>query len=469
MSQSAIQMTAPAAVYCERRRKLAANIGRPMVIFAGRARARQHATNVHRFRAGSSYLYFGGPPIEGAAILLEPQSDGATGCRLFRTPSTVEDAVWIGATPGDDAISDACGIPVDALASPDTLVGALGGRTAAYIAPPCPPTMEVVATSGLQPATQEELSAIIDLRLILDDHEMIAMRHAANVAVDGHLAAMRAAVPGTKEAEILATLMYVVAANNCRLSFSPIATVSGEVLHQESYSGTLELGRLLLVDAGVEEAGGYASDITRTVPVGGSFVGKQRALYETVDRAKAASIAACVPGTRYRDVHDIAARVICEGLVDAGLLRGNVDELFERGAYTLFFPHGVGHLLGLDVHDMEDFGDLAGYPTGRSRRTQFGSKFLRLDRDLQPGMVVTIEPGIYLVPAIWKSDELSGPFKDVVNRDAVEALLGDHFGGIRLEDDVHVVSGDQAGPEVLTSRLPSDADAVTSIIRGENG
>jgi Xaa-Pro aminopeptidase len=178
--------------------------------------------------------------------------------------------------------------------------------------------------------------------------------------------------------------------------------------------------------------------------------------------AQKAAIDACTPGRRYRDIHDLAALRICEGLVATGLLTGDPADLARRGAHTLFFVHGLGHLIGLDVHDMEDYGDQAGYATGRTRRTQFGSKFLRLDRDLQPGMTVTIEPGIYLVPAIWRNVELIAPFKDVVNRSAVDDLLNAEFGGIRIEDTVHVRAA--GGPEVLTGALPKEPEALAALI-----
>ncbi|MCB9851300.1 MAG: M24 family metallopeptidase, partial [Phycisphaerales bacterium] len=221
-------------------------------------------------------------------------------------------------------------------------------------------------------------------------------------------------------------------------------------------------GALLLLDSGAEEPSGYCSDITRTWPVSGKWSGVQRALYETVLRAQQAAVDACVPGKRYREIHELAARVICEGLIDAGLFRGDAADLASRGAYGLFFPHGVGHLLGLGVHDLEEFGDLAGYAAGRKRPTRFGDCFLRLDRDLAPGMVVTIEPGIYLVPAIWERDDLVAPFADAINRPAIEELLAAKFGGIRIEDDVHVCAS--GGPEVFTANLPKAADAISQLI-----
>jgi Xaa-Pro aminopeptidase len=190
----------------------------------------------------------------------------------------------------------------------------------------------------------------------------------------------------------------------------------------------------------------------------------QRTLYDAVLAAQVAAVAACKPGARYLEIHHEAARHVCAGLVAADLLRGSVDELVERGAYGLFFAHGVGHLLGLGVHDLEEFGDLAGYATGRTRPKRFGDCFLRLDRDLAEGMVVTIEPGIYLVPAIWRRRDLVEPFADVVNRSAVEALLDAGFGGIRIEDDVHVCAD---GPEVLTRDLPKDGDEISALLAGD--
>ena len=468
MSTAPIAMTAPPDVYAARRARLAAGLQRPLAIFAGRARPRTYAANYYPFRAGSNYLYFGGPPLEGAAILVEPGSDGRAACLLFRQRHMLEDAVWTGERPGDDDVSQASGLPLAALREPDALAAALGHRTGAFVAPPCGPTRDWIRTLDLQPANEEELRQIVGLRIIKDDHEIRAMRGAADAAVQAHLAAMESAAPGRSEAEVAAALLAVLVAFRCDVSFTPTVTIHGEVLHCDGFPHALEAGQLLLVDAGAEEGGGYASDVTRACPVSGQFTPVQRHIYDTVRRAQQAAIAACTPGRRFRDVHDLAGRVLCEGLVAAGLLRGDPQELAARGAHTLFFTHGLGHLLGLDVHDMEDFGDVAGYAPGRTRRTQFGSKFLRFDRDLETGMTLTIEPGIYLVPAIWKHDELVAPFADVVNRRAVDALLADHFGGIRIEDDVLVRDVAAGGPDVLTADLPSDADAVAAIVAGSH-
>ncbi len=463
---SVLSMTAPPDVYRRRRKDLAASLTRPIVLMAGRAMPRHYLTNTLPFRAGSNYLYFGGPPIEGAALLIEPGSDGDAGCTLFRTPAHFEETVWVGAVPDDDALAQASGVSPAHFATPDELGARFSGRAAGVAAPPCPTTKAWSDSLGLSALTDDEMLAIIDLRLYKDEHELAAMRRAAKAGVAGHLAVMKAIAPGKNEAQIAAAMFEALVAHRCNTSFSPIVTVHGEVLHAGGFVYDLHEGNLLLCDSGAEEPGGYASDITRTSPVSGSFTSIQRALYDTVLRAERECIAACVPGRRYRDVHDLAGSIICEGLVEAGLLKGNPAELSERRAHTLFMTHGVGHLIGLDVHDMEDFGDLAGYERGRERRPAFGDKFLRLDRDLAPGMAVTVEPGIYFVPALWGESSITDPFADCVSRDMVDQLLGAEFGGIRIEDTIVVREADAGGPENLTAELPTDADEIAQIVRG---
>ncbi len=460
--KAATTMSAPGEVYRRRRARLAAGLERPLVIFAGHAPARNYSTNPYPFRAASSYLYFGGPLVENAAWLIEPESDGDEGCTLLRPVPGPDDGLWIGEVPDDEDLADAAGLRREAVVDLDQMDKLARGREAAAIAPPQVDTLAAVAKLGLPRANDEELRAIINLRLRKDEHELAAMRRAAEVAMDAHRAAMTAIQPGRREADAAAAFHAVLAANECRPSFTPIVTVRCEVLHGQGHGNVMLDGAMLLIDAGAEEPGGYASDITRTVPVSAAWSPTQRQLYEMVERALHEATAACVPGRRYRDVHDLAARTICAGLVEAEFLKGNPDELCDRRAHALFFPHGVGHLIGLDVHDMEDFGDLAGYAPGRTRRPEFGHKFLRLDRDLEPGMAVTIEPGIYFVPAIWASDELVRPLADVVQRSVVDALLDDQFGGIRIENTICV--RDEGGPEILSGALPTGADEVAACV-----
>ncbi|NOX57288.1 MAG: M24 family metallopeptidase [Planctomycetes bacterium] len=466
MNDTPLKLTSASTAYQRRRAALAAKVSRPVVFFSGHALARSYATNVHIFRAESSYLYFGGPPLEHAALLIEPGSDGRDGCTWFRTPPGPDDPLWLGPSPSDTVCADASGIDAKQIKDFDALESACTNRDVAAFTPHHPDTLSQARRWKLSEPNDDETLAVVDLRLIKDDDELIAMRFAAQAGVAAHRAAMRAAQIGHTESDVQAALEAELVRRQCRLSFSPICTVRGEVLHGECAGRPLQKGSLLLVDAGAEEPGGYTSDITRTYPASGEWTPIQRHLYETVLRAQHAAIEACVPGKRYLDVHTIAARIICEGLVSAELLTGEPADLARRGAYGLFFPHGVGHLLGLGVHDLEEFGDLGGYAKGRTRSERFGDCFLRLDRDLEPGMAVTIEPGIYLVPSIWERNDLVRPFEDVVNRTRVDALLADKFGGIRIEEDVVVRAKPSDGPEILTADLPNNPDEVSAIIQG---
>ena len=208
------------------------------------------------------------------------------------------------------------------------------------------------------------------------------------------------------------------------LSYEPIVTVRGEVLHNEEHTNLVSPGDLVLADVGAETPEGWAGDVTRVWPASGRFSTTQAELYDVVLEAQQAAIALVRPQVRYRTIHETAARRTLEGLVELGILRGSIDGLFERGAHTLFFPHGVGHLLGLDVHDMEDLGDAAGYAPGRVRSSRFGDRYLRLDRDLVPGMAVTIEPGFYQVPGILEDPALTAPFGARFEPPAFGAVLG---------------------------------------------
>ena len=252
----------------------------------------------------------------------------------------------------------------------------------------------------------------------------------------------------------------VIMANGMTCAYGSIVTVQGEVLHNDRYHHPLRSTDLLLADVGAETATGWASDVTRTWATSGKFSPTQRDLYNVVLAAHDACIAAIRPGVEYREIHLLAGHTIAAGLVDLGILHGQPADLVEQDAHALFFPHGVGHLLGLDVHDMEDLGDLAGYAPGRTRSQRFGLGYLRLDRPLQSGMVVTIEPGFYQVPAILQDSERREKYRDVVNWDRLADFRD--VRGIRIEDDVLVT---ESGSEVLTAALPTSVEAIEQWVR----
>lgn len=424
----------------DRRRRLAQLLaGIPLVVHAGTPPARNYAANTYEYRAGSHFLYLTGLALPGAALLVHGEE-----ATLFVEPVAEDDALWHGPQPGWEEWRAQSGV---ARVRP---LGELDGAIASL-----PAVGRLPLPARPTPSDEQAAEAIIALRLSHDGAAVAELRRAAAVTVEAHLAGMRSTRPGVRECAVRAAMEAPILAEDFTTAYGSIVTVRGEVLHNHARSGLCQAGDLLLADVGAETDTGWASDVTRTWPVSGRFSPTQRAIYEVVLAAQAAAIAEVRPGVRYRDVHLAACRVIARGLVDEGLLRGEVDGLVERGAHALFFMHGVGHLLGLDVHDMEDLGDRAGYAPGRTRSPQFGLSYLRLDRDLQPGMAVTIEPGIYFVPGLLANERLCAPFAADLDRDRLA-----HFAdvrGIRIEDDVLVTD---EGAEVLTAAIPKAVAAV---------
>jgi Xaa-Pro aminopeptidase len=260
---------------------------------------------------------------------------------------------------------------------------------------------------------------------------------------------MAKARPGVYEYEVAGTMQGVALAHNREQAYPPIVTIHGEVLHNHSYHNVLKDGQLLLVDAGVESTRYYASDITRTYPVSGRFSAVQAEVYDIVLRSQMTAIELIKPGSDYKDVHMQVCRIMVEGLKALGLMKGKTEDVVAAGAHALFFPHGLGHMMGLDVHDMEDLGDIAGYSKDRRRSDQFGLRYLRLSRPLELGYVLTVEPGLYFIPALidrWKQEKLQ---PDFINYDKVDAFR--NFGGIRIEDNVVVTA---AGARVLGPGIP---------------
>lgn len=451
-------LTAPCT---QRRRRLAALLGdQPALLFAGRPVPRNYRDNPYPFRASSHFLYFAGSPLPGAGLWL----DGDDACLLVERPGD-DDALWSGPPPTADDLARATGLRV---AGWNALSALRGGRTVATLAPLDARDAREAArrldrdadTLGLAACDEALREAVIALRLVHDDAALVELRRAANVSVEAHRTGMRTSRPGGSEREVCAAMEHVIARAGFTTAYGSIVSMHGEVLHNHRHDNSLTAGDLLLADVGAESDTGYASDITRTWPVDGCFSATQRTIYELVLAMQQDAIAAVKPGVRYRDVHLVAARTLVDGLTQLGILQGAVDALVEDGAHALFFPHGIGHLLGLDVHDMEDLGDLAGYAPGRTRSAQFGLGYLRLDRDLTPGMLVTIEPGFYQVPSLLADPARVGLSDRALDR-AKLAPFAD-VRGIRIEDDVLVTDH---GSEVLTAALVKRPGEVEQLVR----
>lgn len=436
-----------------RRERLAALIDFPVVLWSGQPSARNFPANQYPFRASSHFLYFAGLPLLHAAIRL----DGAR-LTLYVDESTPAAALWHGPTPSRAEMAAAMG--ADAAYPLSELEAHLEGVATLLVQDTATSATQLTARGLVNPAQDRALAeALIQLRLTHDDAAIAAMRQAAHVSVQAHRAGMAATQTGQPEAAIRAAMEAVIMAQGMTTAYNSIVTVHGEVLHNEHYHHVLQPGDLLLADVGAEAASGWASDITRTWPVTGNFSPTQRDVYDVVLAAHDACIERAQPGVEYRDLHLQASRVLAEGLVDLGILQGDPQSLVAQDAHALFFPHGIGHLLGLDVHDMEDLGDLAGYAPGRTRSDRFGLGFLRLDRPLQAGMVVTIEPGFYQVPGILQDPQKRDRYAAIVNWERLAQFQD--VRGIRIEDDVLITP---TGCDVLTAALPTPAVAVEALV-----
>ncbi|MGF1514253.1 MAG: aminopeptidase P family protein [Elainellaceae cyanobacterium] len=438
-----------------RRQRLAQRCDFPVALWSGQAAPRNFPANRYPFRASSHFLYFAGLPLQNAVIYLHQGQ-----LALFMDDASPDSELWHGKTPGREAIAEAVGAdsayPLADL--PKHLQQPIATLSLGPLHQAQAKALGRATGSAPTPADQALAAAIVHLRLAHDEQALAEMRRAAAVTVEAHLAGMAHTRSAVREAGVRSAMEGVILAHDMTTAYSSIVTVCGEVLHSDRYHNALSDGDLMLADVGAETPLGWAADVTRTWPVSGQFSQTQREIYDLVLAAHDSAIALLKPGIEYRDVHWQACRVLTEGLVDLGILRGSVDALLEQDAHALFFPHGVGHLLGLDVHDMEDLGDVAGYAANRSRSPRFGLGYLRLDRPLQAGMVVTIEPGFYQVPAILNDPKRRSRY-EVVNWQRLGQFAD--VRGIRIEDDVLITPD---GSETLTAALPTAAAAVESLV-----
>lgn len=456
----------------KRRQQFLASIDSPVLLMAGGWLSRNYPANPFPFRADSTFLFFFPEPEANSAALFDPKDGSVT---LFLDERTAEDALWHGPLPSFDDIRKKTGVTaVEKRADLAKLVGKkCGKRQVRGVA-----IADHSATAELRSITKERLDfqnakkvgdpellhAIARLRNVRTAAEVAEMRAAAAVTREAHTLAMARTRAGITEQELTGLVQGTFALHGCTEAYMTILSVRGEVLHNHDHDNVLRDTDLVLLDAGAEMPSGWCADVTRTWPVGGRFSPEAGDIYDIVLEAEKQAIAAVEPGARYRDLHMISSRVIADGLAQLGILKGNADDLVESGAHALFFPHGVGHLIGIDVHDMEGFGDIIHYAPGRKRSTQFGTRNLRLDIDLEAGMCFTIEPGIYFVPAILRDPEMRKQFKDQVDFKKCEPFLkmnGRGFGGVRIEDDVMCT---KRGPDVITAAVPKERAAVEALV-----
>ncbi|WP_341228458.1 aminopeptidase P family protein [uncultured Arcticibacterium sp.] len=454
----------PAQTYIDRRAKLKSSLKSGLILLMGTNEAPLNYPDNHfRYRQDSSFMYFFGINQPGLNAIIDTESGEEV---LFGDEFTVEDIIWVGQLETIASKAAKVGVkdirPSSKIADILSMAQAKGRKV--HFLPPYrfDNKLQLMEWLGLgakqvKPNVSSELvKAVINLRSYKSEEEIAQMTHAVNISREMHINAMRNIAEGKKEYEVVAELYRTAKANNSYLAYPAIFSINGQTLHNHGHNNTMTGNRLVLNDSGAENEMLYSGDITRTAPVSGKFSDKQKEIYNIVLEMEENSIASLKAGVMYRDVHIDSNKLMLRRLKELGLVSGNTDELAEQGMGGLFMPHGLGHQIGMDVHDMEDLGeDLVGYGEDLERSTQLGLKSLRLAKKLEANFVITVEPGLYFIPELiesWKAEKM---FAEHINYDKLKAYYD--FGGIRIEDDVLVTEN---GHQILGDKIPKTVEEV---------
>lgn len=436
------------SIYKNRRARLREQMGQGLILILGNGEAPANYTdNTYKFRQDSSFIYFFGLNHPGFAGVIDVDSGKEY---IFGNDVDMDDIIWMGPQPTVKEMAARVGVehtaPFAALA--DCLKQAITQGRRIHFLPPYRFRNRILLEDLLgihhsllkEYASLELIKAVVNLRSVKGAEEIEEITKACNVGYEMHTAAMRHCKPGVKERYIAGILEGIAASYGSMVSFPVILSQNGETLHNHNHSQILQKGRLMLTDAGAEVESDYCSDFTRTIPVGGRFTARQKDIYNIVLAANNKAVEIAKPGVTYQQVHLEVCKVLAQGLKDLGLMKGNVDEAVAAGAHALFMPHGLGHMMGLDVHDMEDLGQIyVGYDDETRPIDQFGTSSLRMGRRLQEGFVITDEPGCYFIPALIDQWRAEGMHREFLNYDKIDTYKD--FGGIRLEDDILIISG----------------------------
>jgi Xaa-Pro aminopeptidase len=457
-------------LYINRRESLAGQIQNGIILLPGNSDVPfNYPANIYSFRQDSSFLYYFGvnqPNIMGI-IDVDSGED-----YMFGNDVDIDDIIWMGELPTMKDFAAKNGIKNTAPLSKvdDFIEKALKqGRKIHYLPVyraevklQMEKLLGIPANEINDNVSESLIKTVVAQRSVKDKYEIEDIERSVNVAYDMHTTAMKMAQPGVTEQEIYGKMEGIALSNGGPVSFPIILSVNGQILHNHHHDNTLQKGQLLVADAGAESHLHYCSDITRTSPVGGKFSPVQKDIYEAVVDANMKVIEQCKPGISYKDMHLLSAKILAERLKSIGLMKGDIDEAVANGAHALFYPHGLGHMMGLDVHDMEGLGEnYVGYDDTIKRSDQFGLAFLRMAKKLKTGYVMTVEPGCYFIPAlidIWKKEK---KHSDFINYDKVDAYRD--FGGIRIEDDILITEN---GCRVLGKAIPKTVNEVESIMQG---
>ena len=458
----------PASVYTTRRNKLRHELSGGLILFLGNQEVPfNYPANTYSFRQDSNFSYFFGLDHPDLAGIIDLDEDKDF---IFGNDVDIDDIIWMGVQPTikDQALKVGVMNTAPLTGLNEMITSAVAGKRRIHFVPPYRGEtilwmsdllgihhLELKANSS-----EPLIRAIIRMRMQKEPQEVAEIEKMVDVAWMMHTTGMKMAKPGVVEREIAGKIEGIALSNCGPVSFPVILSINGQTLHNHYHGNTLVEGRMLVIDAGCENDLHYSSDITRTVPVGGKFNARQKGIYEVVLNANLTATRAVKPGVPFRDIHMLAATEIAKGLTSLGIMKGDPAEAALKGAHTLFFPHGLGHPLGLDVHDLEGLGEnLIGYDEEVQRSKEFGLAFLRFGRKLQEGFVMTIEPGIYFIPElidIWKAGNKLSEF---INYELVETYKD--FGGIRIEDDVLVTAD---GYRVLGKPIPKTVAEIEDLM-----
>jgi len=453
-------------IYVERRKKLIEQLQSGVILLLGNDESPMNYTdNPFHFRQDSTFLYYFGLDYPGLAAVIDVDAGKEI---VFGNELTIDDIVWMGNQPTlkDRSLS----VGVDQTAPTNMLHDVLrqekNKNRKIHFLPPYRPenSIKIFNLLDIHPlkinesVSVELIKAVVEQRALKSQEEIDELDRAVSISADMHITAMKMAKPGKTELEITAAVQEVAVKAGGQLAFPIIATVNGETLHNHYHGNTLKSGDMFLLDAGAETSLHYAGDLSSTVPVDPTFTEKQKVIFNIALSAHQAAVKMLKPGIKFKDVHLTACRTIGEGLREIGLMKGDINEAVNEGAHAMFFPCGTGHMMGIDVHDMEDLGEVyVGYE-GQPKSTLFGLKSLRLARELKPGFVITVEPGIYFIPQLidlWKAEK---KFEDFINYEELEKYRD--FGGLRNEEDFLITEN---GARLLGKYIPTTVEEIEEI------
>lgn len=432
-------------IYTARRAELKKLMGSGLIVLFGNNDSPNNYPNniYYPFRQDSSFMYYFGPVREGLVGVIDVDNDREY---LIGNDIDIEDIVWYGSVDSVADIAAQCGVansaPMAKLRELTDAARAKGQKI--HFLPPYryDTKIQIMDLLGIHPSQQKDaasldlINAVVKMRSVKSDLEIAQIEEACGIGYKMHTTAMRLTRPGVTEKFVGGQVDGIAHSYGLQVSFPTIFSQHGEIMHGNPSMAVLEEGRLALCDSGAENMNCYCSDNTRTFPVSGKFTQKQLEIYKIVEECHDLVLDIARPGVKYMDVHFDVCRLMTDRLKELGLMRGDTEEAVRAGAHAMFLPHGLGHMMGMDVHDMEGLGQIyVGFDEEtRPNLEQFGTNCLRMGRRLEKGFVVTDEPGIYFIPALIDDWRAKGHCAEFINFDKVEGYKD--FGGIRLEDDV---------------------------------